>query len=133
MEEIKLRSKEKKYKGINLEELKQLSIKESALYLTARSRRSVLRHPEFIERFVKTCEERISRNKKIKTHQRDLVIIPKMVGMRIGIHDGKSFQEVEIDTDMIGHRLGEFALTRKRVAHSAAGIGATKGSRAAKK
>ena len=133
MEEIKLRSKEKKYKGINLDELKQLSIKESALYLPARSKRSVLRHTEIIERFVKSCDERIARKKKIRTHQRDLVIVPKIVGMRIGIHDGKSFQEVEIDVDMIGHRLGEFALTRKRVVHSAAGIGATKGSRAAKK
>ena len=52
-DEIKLRSKEKKYRGISLDELKLLSIKESALHLTARSRRSVLRHPEIIERYEK--------------------------------------------------------------------------------
>lgn len=132
-EEVKVKSKEKKYRGIDLEELKNLSMKEFAVYLPSSSRRSVLRHPEVLERFVKRCNDKIARKKRIKTHQRDLVIIPKLVGMKIGVHDGKSFQEIDIDIEMVGHRLGEFALTRKRVAHSAAGIGATKGSRAAKK
>lgn len=133
MEEVKIRSKEKKFRGISIEELKKLSIKESAEYVKARSRRTLLRHPEFTEKFLKICEEKLSKNKRIKTHLRDIVIVPKMVGMTIGIHNGKEFQDVRIEIEMIGHRLGEFALTRKRVAHSGAGHGATKGSRVKKK
>ncbi|MDP4039618.1 MAG: ribosomal protein S19 family protein [Candidatus Pacearchaeota archaeon] len=133
VEEVKIRSKEKKYRGMSLEEMKILSVKDSAVYLPSRSRRSVLRHPEIIEKFVKSCENKISKKKRIRTHLRDIVIVPRLIGMTIGVHDGRAFQDVQIGTEMMGHRLGEFALTRKRVAHSGAGIGATKGSRMAKK
>ena len=53
--------------------------------------------------------------------------------MVIGVHNGKNFSDVEIQPEMIGHRLGEFAPTRNRVHHGSAGLGATKGSRALKK
>ncbi len=132
-QEVVIKSKEKKYCGFILEELRAMSLKEFAKYIPARSRRTILRHPEFIERFVKSSEERISRKKKVKTHLRDLIIVPKLVGMTIGIYNGKSFEDVNIEIEMLGHRLGEFALTRQRVVHSAAGIGATRGSKAAKK
>ncbi len=132
-DEVVVKSKEKKYRGKTLEELKAMDTKEAAKYLTARSRRSLLRHPEFSDKFIKMCEEKNSRNKKIRTHLRDVVVVPKMVGMTIGVHDGKSFQNILITIEMLGHRLGEFAQTRKRVAHSGAGIGATKGSKAIKK
>ena len=56
-----------------------------------------------------------------------------MVGITIGIHNGKNFQDVTLTHEMIGHRLGEFAITRSKVTHSSAGIGATKSSRAQKK
>jgi small subunit ribosomal protein S19 len=59
-----------------------------------------------------------------------MVIVPGMVGMKIGIHDGKNFTSIEITGNMLGHRLGEFALTRQKVKHGAAGVGATKGSKA---
>ena len=65
----------------------------------------------------------------MRTHKRDLVIVPEMVGMRVDIHNGKSFLPVNIIGEMIGHTFGEFALTRSRVKHSKAGIGATKGSK----
>lgn len=133
MAEVKVRSKEKLYRGQKLEDLRKLDVRETAKYLPARSRRSVLRNFDVIEKFVKRCEKKNERNKKIKTHNRDLVIVPKMVGMNIGIHNGKGFQNVEILMEMIGHRLGEFAVTRTRVAHSGAGVGATKGSRTKKK
>ena len=51
-----------------------------------------------------------------------------MVGLTIGIYNGKEFLNVEITPDKLGHRLGEFALTRKKVQHSAPGVGATRGS-----
>lgn len=125
--------REKKFCGLTLEQLKALSLKEASEYMPARSRRSVARHPEMIEKFVKSAEEKISKKKKVRTHLRDLIIVPKMVGMSIHIYNGKSFEEIPIDIEMIGHRLGEFALTRQKVNHSAAGIGATRGSKAAKK
>jgi small subunit ribosomal protein S19 len=132
-QEVTLKSKDKRYCGLTLEELKALSLKDSLKYVPARSRRSVLRHPEFVEKFIKLSEEKMSRKRKIRTHLRDLVIVPKMVGMEIGIYNGKSFENIKVEMEMIGHRLGEFALTRQKVTHSEAGIGATRGSKAAKK
>ncbi|MBS3083940.1 ribosomal protein S19 family protein [Candidatus Pacearchaeota archaeon] len=128
-----IRMRERKFCGLGIDQLKALSVKELASYLPARSRRSLLRHPEVIERFLKSAEDKVSRKKKIRTHLRDLVIVPRMVGMNIQIYNGKSFEQMPIEIEMIGHRLGEFALTRQKVNHSAAGIGATRGSKAAKK
>jgi small subunit ribosomal protein S19 len=131
--EVVALKREKKFCGLTIEQLKAMTIKDASEYMPARSRRSVLRHPEIIERFIKSAEEKISRKKKVKTHLRDLIIVPKMVGMNIHIYNGKTFEEIPVDIEMIGHRLGEFALTRQKVTHSAAGIGATRGSKAAKK
>lgn len=131
--EVEVKARDEKYRGKQLAELKTLDVRAMAVHLPARSRRSVLRHFDVIEKFVKRCDESDARKKKIRTHMRELVIVPRLVGKRIGIHNGQTFQDVEITVDMIGHRLGEFAATRKKVAHSAAGIGATKGSKALKK
>nr|AJS12644.1 30S ribosomal protein S19 [uncultured archaeon] len=131
-EEI-MKKKEILFRGKSILELKALDTRESAKFLPSRSRRAVLKHFDVIEKFLRRCDKKILRNKKIKTHLRDLVIVPKMVGLNIQIHNGKSFQDVLITIEMIGHRLGEFAQTRSRVNHGSAGIGATKSSRAAKK
>ena len=133
VEEVKVRSKEKRYRGQKLEDLKKLDVRECAKYLPARSRRSVLRNFDVIEKFIKACEKKIERKKRIRTHFRDLVIVPRLVGMTVGVHDGRNFQDIPITMEMIGHRLGEFAHTRVRVKHSSAGVGATKGSRSVKK
>ena len=53
-----------------------------------------------------------------------------MIGQTIKVHNGKEFMIVSITEEMIGHCLGEFAFTRRRVEHSAPGIGATKSSAA---
>lgn len=132
-EEVVLKSKDVFYRGKNLEELKKLDVRESAKYLPSRSRRSVLRHFDVIERFVKLCEEKVSSKKKIKTHLRDMIIVPQLIGMNISIHNGKSFNDVLITPKMLGHRLGEFSFTRVKVVHGEAGIGATKGSKGEKK
>lgn len=131
--EVEIKSKDLTYRGKPLDYLKELDVREVAQFLPARSRRTLLRNFDVTEKFVKRCERKENKNKKIKTHLRDMVIVPKLVGKRIEVYDGKAFQDVHVTIDMIGHRLGEFALTRKRVAHSAAGIGATKGSKALKK
>lgn len=132
-DEVQVRKKEQIYRGKSLEELKSLEVRESAKFLPSRSRRTVMRNFDVIQRFVRRCEKKSSRNKKIKTHLRDLVIVPKLVGLTISVHNGKAFQDITITTEMIGHRLGEFAPSRPRVNHGSAGIGATKSSRAQKK
>ncbi|MBS3089437.1 ribosomal protein S19 family protein [Candidatus Pacearchaeota archaeon] len=132
-EEVLVKSKETYYRGKPISYLKTLSVRESAQFLPSRSRRSVLRHFEILERFIQRCEQTSSQNKKIRTHLRDLVVVPKLVGFTIGVYNGKTFNDVHLSAGMIGHRLGEFSLTRSKVTHGTAGIGATKGSKTEKK
>jgi len=132
-EEVVIKSKEVFYRGQSLDHLKTLDVREVAKYLPARSRRTVLRNFDKLENFIKRCERINSKNKKIRTHLRDIIIMPKMVGMSILVHNGKEFHEVRVVAGMIGHRLGEFSLTRSKVTHGSAGIGATKGSKKDKK
>ena len=131
-EEI-VKSKEQIYRGQSLESLKALDVRESAKFLPSRARRYVLNNFNVVEKFIKTCEEKQARKKKIKTHLIDIVIVPKLVGYVIGVHNGKTFNEVRTIVEMIGHRLGEFSITTSKVNHSEAGIGATKSSKALKK
>ena len=117
-----------KYKGKTLDELKKMSLEEFAKLLTSRERRSLLRG--LTNRQKKLLEEiKKDRNKFHKTHERDMVILPEMVGIKMGVYNGKEYKPLEINFEMIGHRLGEFVLTRGRVMHSAPGAGATRGSR----
>ena len=118
--------KEFKYRGKTLEELRRLSLKELALLLPSRARRKITRGFSEAE---KTFLEKVqTKTKKVKTHCRDMIILPAMVGKLIGIYMGKEFKDIEITGEMIGHRLGEFALTTQKVSHNAPGIGATKSS-----
>lgn len=128
-ETIEIKKKDFTYRGKTLEELKKLDVREFAKFLKSRQRRKVLRQFHVIEDFVSSAKTKISKDKPIRTHLRDLVIVPEMVGMKIDIHNGKNFIPVNITGEMIGHVLGELAITRSRVKHSKAGIGATKGSK----
>ena len=128
-----IKSKETTYRGQTMDYLKSLDVRESAKYLPSRSRRYVLRNFDVIEMFIQRCEKSIVKKKKIRTHLREIVVVPKLVGMAISVYNGKTFLEVHITGEMIGHRLGEFSPTTGKVAHSEAGIGATKSSRALKK
>jgi len=122
--------KEFTFRGKAIEELKQLDTREFAKFLKSRQRRAVLRQFDKIENFIARSEKKRAKGKLIKTHLRGLVIVPKMVGLTINIHDGKTYQKVLIMPEMLGHRLGEFAATRMKVKHGAAGIGATRSSAA---
>ena len=122
--------KEFTYRGKTLEELKKLDIREFAKLVRARERRTIFRQFNEIEKFVNRAKIKSSRKKLIKTHDRSLVIVPKMVGMKVAIHNGKTFVPIEIVEEMLGHRLGEFSLTRGKISHGKAGVGATKGSKA---
>lgn len=116
------------YKGKSLEELKSMSLEQFARLLKSRSRRSLLRG--LTKRQKKLLENvRKQPNKFHKTHERDMVILPEMVGAKLGVYNGKEYISVIVAPEMIGHRLGEFALTRKKIQHSAPGVGATRGSK----
>lgn len=65
----------------------------------------------------------------VKTHLRDMIIVPEMIGTVVGVHNGKTFNQVEVKPEMIGHYLGEFSITYKPVRHGRPGIGATHSSR----
>ena len=65
----------------------------------------------------------------VKTHLRDMLIMPEMIGSVIGVHNGKVFTSVEVKADMVGHYLGEFSITYKPVRHGRPGIGATSSSK----
>ena len=125
-----LRKKEIKYRGKTAEELKTLDTREFAKFVPSRDRRTILRQFREIENFVNRANKKLSKKKSIKTHDRYLVIVPKMLGMRIQVYNGKDFVSVEVTQDMLGHKFGEFAPTRGKVKHGSAGVGATKGSRA---
>jgi len=133
MEEIEIKKKELLYKGKTMEELKTLETREFAKYVGSRERRTILRQFREIEDFITRANEKIAKKKPIRTHNRTLVIVPKMIDMKIQIYNGRDFISTEVTREMLGHRLGEFALTRRQVKHGAAGIGATKSSRSDKK
>ena len=124
--------KEFSYRGKTLEELKSLSISDLSLLFKSRIRRLIKRgFTEEEKTLIESVEN--SKGKPVKTHCRDMIILPNMVGKNIMVHSGKGFVSIIIQPEMIGHRLGEFSLTRKRVTHSAAGVGATRSSTAATK
>ena len=120
--------KEFTYRGKTMQELKNMDIREFARLLPSREKRSLLRQIENVEKFLKSCNKKTASGKDIKTHHRDLIIVPNMVGFSINIHNGKEFVPVKIVDEMIGHRLGEFAMTRRKVEHGTPGIGATRSS-----
>ncbi|CAA7027098.1 unnamed protein product [Microthlaspi erraticum] len=65
----------------------------------------------------------------VRTHLRDMVIMPEMIGSIIGVYNGKTFNQVEIKPEMIGHYLAEFSISYKPVKHGRPGVGATNSSR----
>ena len=125
---MEIRKKEFAFKGKSIDELKSLEVREFAKFLNSRQRRTVLRQFQEIEKFINRSKVKIGKNKPVKTHDRAIIIVPQMVGMKIHVHSGNKFSPIEVTGEMLGHRLGEFALTRSKVTHSSAGIGATKGS-----
>lgn len=129
MEEVEVRKKDFQYRGKTLEELKKLDVREFAKLLRARERRTVLRQFQELEKFIQKAKLKETKNKKIKTHDRYLIVVPELVGMKIQIYNGREFIQIDVTEEMLGHRLGEFASTRGRIKHAKAGVGATKGSK----
>lgn len=122
------------YQGKKIEELKSLDLKEFSKLVPARQRRTLNRGFTEMQKklLAKVKDSKEGKWKKpIKTHCRDMIVIPELVGVNIHIYNGKKYLQIEIQPEMLGHYLGEFSHTRNRVAHSAPGVGATKSSAAA--
>jgi small subunit ribosomal protein S19 len=121
------RREEFTYRGFRLDELRSMGMSELIPVMPARVRRKVTRG---LTRGEENLLSRFRNNDpKIRTHLRDMVIMPEMVGKEVEIYNGKEFLKVEIQPEAVFHYLGEFALTRRKVTHGSAGIGATRSSK----
>jgi small subunit ribosomal protein S19 len=126
--------KEFSYRGHSLNSLTGMSMDEFINLLPSRQRRSLQRGltPEqriLLEKLREAKEaQKQGKDISLKTHVRDLIILPEMVGAKIAVHNGKEFVAMEIRPEMIGHYLGEFAITNKPVRHGTPGIGASRSS-----
>jgi len=120
--------KEFTYHGLSKEELANMPQEKLLKLFSARVRRSLTRGINDDKR--KLMEEMKDKNNKnpIKTHLRDLIILPYMVGVTVHIFSGKEFVPVIITVQMVGHYLGEYVITNKRVNHGAPGVGASRSS-----
>ncbi|MDP2216346.1 MAG: 30S ribosomal protein S19 [Methanolobus sp.] len=115
------------YRGKTVEELRSLSIEEFSEMLPARERRTILRG---LSEGKKDVMQQLRDGKdSLRTHHRDIIIFPDMVGKNIEVYNGKTFMAFEVQPEMIGHRFGEFAPTRPKVSHGSAGVGATRSSK----
>jgi len=127
--------KEFHFRGFTLNDLQAMSMDEFIRLVPSRQRRSLQRglSPEqrkLLEaiRKAREAQEPAPKATLLKTHARDMVILPEMVGATLLVHNGKEFTSLEIKPEMIGHYLGEFAITNKPVKHGVPGIGASRSS-----
>ncbi|MBR9678671.1 MAG: 30S ribosomal protein S19 [Nanoarchaeota archaeon] len=126
-----------KYRGISAEALEKMSIDEFKKLIPSRQKRSLNRgftkmQETLLTKIRKTekAEEDGKRQKLIKTHVRDLVILPEMIGYTINVYNGKTFVPVTVKPQMVSHYLGEFSHTRVPIKHGSPGIGASRSSMA---
>ncbi|MHA2059672.1 MAG: 30S ribosomal protein S19 [Candidatus Ranarchaeia archaeon] len=122
------------YRGKTLEEVQKMSMDEFISHLPSRQRRSLTRgftsqQKKFIEnvRQIKRSKKK-GKSSSLKTHNRDLIILPEMIGITVEVHNGREFIPVKLTLEHLGHFLGEFATTCGRVGHGNPGIGATRSS-----
>lgn len=123
------RKKEFTYRGYTLDEMKAMTLDEIIELLPSRARRTYKRGlDEAQSTFVQRLRS-MSPETPLRTHCRDVPILPDFVGKIVSVHNGKEFVNVELKPEMIGHYIGEFAITRKAVKHSGPGVGATRSSK----
>lgn len=118
------------YRGKTLEQLQAMSLEEFSEMLPARQRRTLKRGlPKSQKNLLENIRAKKGSDAFIRTHVRDMLILPEMVGVKMGIYNGKEFKTVVLTEEMLGHYLGEYSPTRNKVGHSAPGIGATRSSK----
>ena len=114
--------KEFTYRGLSVEQLRKMGVREFAQLIPSRERRSLLRGMTDAE---KNLLRKLEKRDNVKTHCREMIIVPQMMDKTILVHNGKEYAQVHVNEEMLGLRLGEFVLTRKMTKHSSPGLGAT--------
>ncbi|XP_063230272.1 small ribosomal subunit protein uS19 [Bacillus rossius redtenbacheri] len=124
------------YRGVDLDQLLDMPVEQLMELMHSRARRrfsrGLKRKPMALVKKLRKAKKEAPPNEKpeiVKTHLRNMIIVPEMVGSIVGVYNGKTFNQVEIKPEMIGHYLGEFSVTYKPVKHGRPGIGATHSSR----
>ncbi|KAJ3363206.1 ribosomal protein S15 [Allomyces arbusculus] len=124
------------YRGVELDQLMDLTSDQFVELVHCRARRrfqrGLKRKPMALIKKLRKAKKETEPNEKpatVKTHLRNMIIVPEMIGSVVGVYNGKTFNQVEIKPEMVGHYLGEFSITYKPVKHGRPGIGATHSSR----
>ncbi|KAI8879558.1 putative ribosomal protein S15 [Backusella circina FSU 941] len=124
------------YRGIDLEQLLDLSSEQFMGMVHCRARRrfqrGLKRKPMGLIKKLRAAKKSAPAGEKpetVKTHLRNMIIVPEMIGSVVGVYNGKVFNQVEIKPEMTGHYLGEFSISYKPVRHGRPGIGATSSSK----
>jgi small subunit ribosomal protein S19 len=123
--------KEFLYRGLSKEDLDNTSLEKLFQLFNSRQRRSLTRGiTDGKRKLIQEIKDAKAGKLKtpIKTHLRDLIVLPYMVGVSVNVFSGKDFVPVTIKTEMVGHYLGEYVITNKRVNHGAPGVGASRSS-----
>ncbi|MBI5061707.1 MAG: 30S ribosomal protein S19 [Candidatus Aenigmarchaeota archaeon] len=118
------------YKGKNFEDIQAMKMEEFMTLINSRARRTLKRGlTDKQKKLLERVRKFKGQDKLIRARCRDMIILPEMMGAKIGIYNGQEYKPVIITHEMVGHYLGEFSQTRKRVQHSAPGFGATRSSK----
>ncbi len=118
------------FRGKTIEEAKQLSLEEFMKVIPSHQRRTLKRMSAKLKHFLVEFRKKKAKGKKIvKTHLREMVILPEMLDTEFLVYNGKEWTKVVPQLSMLGHRLGEYSITTKLVKHSGPGVGATRGSK----
>ncbi|EPS62034.1 hypothetical protein M569_12760 [Genlisea aurea] len=128
------------FRGVDLDALLDMSTDELVNLFNARARR---RFQRGLKRKPMALIKKLRKAKNlqkleappgekpalVRTHLRNMIIVPEMIGSILGVYNGKIFNPIEIKPEMIGHYLAEFSISYKPVKHGRPGIGATHSSR----
>jgi small subunit ribosomal protein S15e len=117
------------YRGVDLDQLLDMSTEQLVELVHARARRrfqrGLKRKPMGLIKKLRKAKSAVSGPSEkpavVKTHLRDMIIVPEMIGSVIGIYNGKTFNQVEIKAEMVGHYLAEFSISYKPVRHGRPG------------
>ncbi|XP_059157007.1 uncharacterized protein LOC131941645 [Physella acuta] len=124
------------YRGVDLDQLLDMSLEQLSDVFNCRQHRRLNRGLKskplaLIKRLRKAKTEagHLKEREVVKTHLRDMIIVPEVIGSIFGVYNGETFIQVEIKPAMVGHYLGEFSITYNHVKHNIPGIFATHSSR----
>ena len=122
------RKKEFTYQGLPLDKLQELEFDDFISLVPSRQRRSFKRGVSR-EQAKLINDSNQKPNKVLRTHRREMIIIPQFVGGKFAVYNGREFVDIDVLPEMIGLYFGELAPTRTSPTHTGPGVGATKSSK----